>query len=82
MISVRLTTEMENKLNQLSKDQNISRSEVIKQALVLYFNDYENKKTPFELGEDLFGKYGSGKGNLSKEYKTILKGKLREKHSH
>ncbi len=32
--------------------------------------------TPYQLGKDFFGKYGSGKGNLSQEYKKILKEKL------
>jgi len=38
--------------------------------------------TPYQLGKDLFGKYGSGKGNLSQDYKKILKEKLREKYAH
>ena len=34
----------------------------------------ENKNpalTPYQLGKDLFGKYGSGKGNLSQDYKKF-----------
>ena len=38
------------------------------------------KPSPWELGKDLFGKYSSGKGNLSKDRKKILKQKLLEKH--
>jgi len=38
--------------------------------------------TPYQLGKDLFGKYGSGKGNLSQDYKKILKEKLRGKYAH
>lgn len=81
MISLRLTTDLENKLSKISKTENISKSEIIKQALVLYFKDYHIKHSPYDLGKDLFGKHGSGTGNLSKDYKDILKGKLREKHS-
>lgn len=81
MISLRLTSDLENKLNKISKNENISKSEIIKQALILYFEDYHKKHSPYDLGKDLFGKYGSGIGNLSKDYKNILKGKLREKYS-
>jgi len=35
----------------------------------------------WELGKDLFGKYSSGKGNLSKERKKLLKKKLIEKYN-
>lgn len=81
MISLRLSTELEHKLNQIAKTENISKSEIIKRALALYLEKTERKYNPYNLGKDLFGKYGSGMGNLSKNYKEILNGKLREKHN-
>lgn len=81
MISLRLSTELEHKLNQIAKTENISKSEIIKRALALYLEKTEKKYNPYNLGKDLFGKYGSGMGNLSKNYKEILNGKLREKHN-
>ncbi len=81
MISLRLTAELESKLNKVSKNENVSKSEIIKRALVLFFAEYRKKHDPFELGKDLFGKFGSGKGTLSRDYKKIFYGKLREKHS-
>jgi RHH-type rel operon transcriptional repressor/antitoxin RelB len=38
-----------------------------------------SKPTPWELGKNYFGKYSSGKGNLSKDRKELLKLKLRDK---
>ena len=81
MISLRLSNDLDEKLNQIAKDEKISKSELVKRALVLYFEDYQKTHSPYDLGSDLFGKYGSGNGNLSQNYKNILKGKLREKHS-
>ena len=81
MISLRLTSDLEEKLNRIAKIENISKSEIVKQALALYFEDYNKKRDPYDLGKDLFGKYGSGKGNLSQDYKKLLKDRLREKHS-
>ena len=81
MISLRLSNDLDEKLNQIAKDEKISKSELVKRALVLYFEDYQKTHSPYDLGSDLFGKYGSGSGNLSQNYKNILKGKLREKHT-
>ena len=81
MISLRLSDDLDEKLNQISKNEKISKSEVVKRALVLYFDDYQKKHSAYDLGTDLFGKYGSGNGSLSQNYKQILKGKLREKHN-
>lgn len=33
----------------------------------------------YELGEDLFGQHGSGRNDLSKNYKSILKDRLHDK---
>ena len=81
MISLRLSTDLDDKLNQIAKNEKISKSEIVKRALVLYFEDYQKSHSPYDLGSDLFGKYGSGNGSLSQNYKNILEGKLREKYS-
>ncbi|HOA08353.1 MAG TPA: CopG family transcriptional regulator [Spirochaetota bacterium] len=81
MLSIRLSSEIESKLDQISKTENKPKSEIIKSALDLYFKKYHEVTSPYELGKDLFGKAGSGQSNSSKDYKSILKGKLREKHS-
>jgi predicted DNA-binding protein len=82
MASIRLSPELEEKLKTFSEVENITKTDIIKQALQAYFSEYEKKKFPYELGKDLFGKYGSGHKDLSKTYKKVLKGKLYEKHSH
>lgn len=82
MISLRLNNELEDKLNQIAKSEKLSKSEVIKRALLFYYDDYQKNHSPYDLGKDLFGKYGSNTGNLSQNYKRILKEKLSEKHSH
>jgi len=81
MISLRLNNELENKLEQIAKDEKLSKSEIVKRALMFYFDDYNKKHSPYDLGKDLFGQYGSDMGNLSTDYKKILKGKLSEKYN-
>ncbi len=81
MISLRLPGELEQKLNKLSKTEKRSKSEIIKKALLMYLEKHDRTQRPFDMGEDLFGKHGSGSGTLSKDYKNILRERLREKHS-
>jgi len=81
MLSLRLSNDLENKLNQIAKNEKLSKSEIIKRALLFYFDDYQKSHSPYDLGKDLFGQYGSNKGNLSKDYKIILKSKLNEKYT-
>jgi len=81
MASIRLPLDYEKKLKHISINKNITKSEAIKEALKKYFDDYDLKIKPYELGKDLFGIYGSGKGNFSQDYKKIVKEKIRAKHS-
>jgi predicted DNA-binding protein len=78
MTTVRLSSELEEKLYAAAKTENLSKSDVVKEALAQYFSR-EEEKTSWELGESYFGKYGSGDGNLSSEYKNKMKGKISAK---
>ncbi|TYB87856.1 MAG: CopG family transcriptional regulator [Kosmotoga sp.] len=82
MISVRLPKELEDKIERLSKQENMTKSDIVKEALSKYITEYENKSNPYELGEELFGKHGSGKGDLSRVYKKKVREKINEKMSH
>lgn len=81
MISVRLTKEYLQKINIVAKQENMTISDIIKAALKLYFIEYDKKQNPYHLGKDLFGKYGSKKGNLSSVYKRKVRHKIHEKVS-
>lgn len=82
MLTIRLPENEETRLNIISANEKTTKSEIVKRALKLYFKNYFEKATPYELGKDLFGKYGSGAGNLSLNYKGLLKEKLRAKNPH
>ncbi len=81
MSSIRLPKDFETKLSDLAEIEKTTKSEIIKKALRHYFESFDQHATPFELGKDLFGLYGSGKGDLSQNYKILMKGKVREKHA-
>jgi predicted DNA-binding protein len=81
MISIRLPKDFENKLSDRARMEKTTKSEIIKRALRRFFESFCPAALPFELGKDLFGRHGSGQGNLSQNYKRITKDKIREKHA-
>jgi Arc/MetJ-type ribon-helix-helix transcriptional regulator len=83
MTSVRLPTDLERKLEMVARKKRTSKTNVIREALENLFTQEETEKDSYELGEEYFGKYGSGDGSLSTTYKNKLKEKLNVKyHSH
>ncbi|MFA7569645.1 MAG: hypothetical protein WCY75_00175 [Sulfurimonadaceae bacterium] len=85
MVSVRLDEHIENQLTFLAQQKHIPKSKVIKDALVYYFdmlkND-QNQKNAYELGSEFFGKYSSGRDDLSTTYKQKIKDKINAKNHH
>ena len=81
MTTVRLNDEILNKISTLIKVEKTTKSEIIKKAIIEYYNQHSKDLSPFELGKDLFGRYGNSKA-VSDNYKIKLKEKLHEKHSH
>ncbi len=85
MVSIRLDESMENQLDFIAQQKHISKSKVIKDALVYYFDmlkNEQNEKSAYELGSELFGKYSSGRDDLSTTYKQKLKDKINAKNNH
>ena len=79
MISVRLPEDLEKKLNQLAESENVTKTYLVKEALNKYIAEKEEGKTPYQLGKDLFGKYGSGEGDLSTTYKKRVSDRIHKK---
>ncbi len=77
MLCVRLDEEMEKKLEYLAKELNLTKSKLVKEAL----NEFLSKKSPYELGKNLFGKFQSGQEDLSQTYKERVKEKIWKKLS-
>ncbi len=81
MTTVRLNNEICNKLSTLIEIEKTTKSEIIKKAIIEYYEQHARDMSPFELGKDLFGRYGSDEA-LSENYKMKMKEKLHEKHTH
>jgi predicted transcriptional regulator len=80
MTTVRLPDELEAQIDALCYAQQESKSQIIKNILSDYFTKEEEEKSSYELGEEYFGRYGSGRTDLSRNYKKLLKEKLRAKY--
>ncbi len=81
MTTIRLNEDIDNKLALLKEVENATKTEIIKKAIVEYYARHIQKKTPYEIGESFFGRYGS-ENDLSQSYKAKLKDKLNAKYSH
>ncbi len=81
MRSVRLPEEVDKKLETLANQKNVSRSDIIKEALVEYMAKEEKYNQPYKLGSQYFGKHGSGEKDRSVTYKARIKDKIRDKRT-
>lgn len=82
MTSIRLPDKIEKELDQISSEQHISKSAIIKKAITDYVDAYFASKSPYNLGSDLFGKFGNEQTDDSSTYKQQLKGRIDAKRSH
>jgi len=81
MTSIRLNNEILNKIFTLTEIEKTTKSEIIKKAIIQYYEKHARDISPYELGKELFGRYGSNE-SLSENYKMQIKEKLHEKHTH
>lgn len=59
MTTIRLNEDIDNKLTLLKEVEKTTKTEIIKKAIVEYYARHIQKKTPYEIGESFFGRYGS-----------------------
>jgi len=78
-LSLRLEKELERELERCARTAGVSKSELVRRMIKDFVK--QRSATPWEIGKDLFGREGSGMGNLSRDRKRILKEKMRAKKS-
>ena len=79
-VSLRLGPELEARLAKASRKLRATKTRVIRRSLEAYLAQIEPGRTPYELGEDLFGADERGGSDLSSTFKSRLKGRLRAKY--
>ena len=79
-VSIRLGSQLEERLAQASRKLSVNKTEVIRRSLEAYLEQLEPGWTPYELGANLFGADRSDGTDLSTGFKRRLKGRLRAKY--
>jgi predicted DNA-binding protein len=80
VLTVRLPDDLERELERLAAEGGTTKTQIVRTALERYVTAQREQRSSFELGEELFGRYGSGDRTLSTSYKGRVREKLRAKH--
>ena len=78
MITLRLDQKLEKQINNTAKNLGLSKSELIRKSIREYLSKLKQPNA-WDIGEDLFGKYSSGLGNLSSDRKELIKNTIKAK---
>ncbi len=78
MITLRLDPNLDQIVSNTAKNLGITKSELVRKSLVDYIEKL-NKQNAWEAGQELFGRYSSGKKNLSSNRKDLLLEKIKAK---
>lgn len=81
-ISARCYPYVKKMLHFIQHSTNLSEAEIVAKSIREYYQRHFSQEGLFKIEAKLFGKYSSGKGDLSSKRKRYLKEKLREKHKH
>lgn len=78
MITLRLDSTLEQAVNNAAKTLGLTKSDLIRKSILEYLGKL-GKQNAWEAGQDLFGKYNSGRNDLSADRKKIIKDKIEAK---
>jgi RHH-type rel operon transcriptional repressor/antitoxin RelB len=81
-VNVRLDKELEKAVLALAHREGITKSDLIRRCLREFLMRQSRARSPWEIGKDLFGKYGSGRSDLSTNRKRIMREKIYAKKGH
>ena len=68
MLTVRLSDHLERELDRLAAEERTTKTQIVRRALERYVAAHREQRSSFELGEALFGRFGSGERTLSTTY--------------
>jgi hypothetical protein len=80
MITLRLDTDLEQRVSLAALQMGVSKSEFVRKSLSAFMQQ-QQPATAWELGSNLFGKYESSMDNLAEDRKALLKNKMSNKVS-
>jgi len=81
-ISARCYPDIKALLHFMERATVFSESEIVAKSIREYYQRHFSQEDLFKVEAQLFGKYSSGKRDLSSKRKKYLKENLHEKHKH
>ncbi|MBW3543791.1 MAG: ribbon-helix-helix domain-containing protein [Planctomycetes bacterium] len=75
-ISLRLNEQLERQLELAARREGLSKSELVRRSLQEFLARRETSRLPWELGQHVFGRYGSGRGDLSANRKRLVRERI------
>jgi len=80
MISLRLPENLEEKLNELTRIEHKTKTDIIRESLDMYIELKIKAFSPYDLGKQYFGKYDSGIPGKSREHSKLIREKIKKKY--
>jgi len=78
-LTVRLPPRVEAELKAYCASRRITRSAAVKQALERLLAETPGEPTPYELGKDGFGADATGRGDIARNTKRLIRERFRGK---
>jgi predicted DNA-binding protein len=78
MITLRLDEKLEQQITTAAENLGVTKSELIRKSINEYLRNFK-QPSAWDLGENVFGKYSSGRGNLSSDRKELMRNKIKAK---
>jgi hypothetical protein len=78
MLTLRLEKKIEEDLSKIARLKGLTKSELVRKSIVEYVSTHA-ENTSWKIGEFLFGKYSSGKGNLAEDSEILLRKKFKKR---
>jgi hypothetical protein len=81
-ISVRLDQETARALEKAAAASGLSKSDLLRRCLAEFLSREQPRQLAWELGKHLFGRFGSGRSDLSQGRKRVIRAKIHARKSH
>lgn len=78
-LTVRLPEDLEKRIDAVVEDKGVKKSDLVRRWIErgLDGESRQGRKTPYELWSEIFTPAGSGRGDLGRNAKRIVKEKIR-----
>lgn len=81
IISLRVSSAVAQALERAARAQRTTKSRIILDSLKNTLEQSKEERSSFEIGKDLFGRYGSGRRDTARRHRELYREHVSEKHA-